>query len=61
MMGKRKKAGASLTPSHRAPRAYFPSLQPSCDTNKPLSGTSMFAGKKFSHMYLKINRSVKTP
>ena len=33
----------------------FSFLQPSCDTNKPLSG------KKFSNMYVKINRSVKTP
>ena len=54
--GKKEKEGVSLSPSHRPPRAFiFPSLQPSCDTNKPLSG------KKFSNMYLKINRSVKTP
>ena len=54
--GEKGKRQESLFPLPIVLRALiFPSLQPSCDTNKPLSG------KKFSNMYLKINRSVETP
>ena len=45
MMGKMKKAGVSLSLPIVLRALIFPSLQPSCDTNKPLNGTSMFAGK----------------
>ena len=55
MMGKRKKAGASLTPSHRAPRAYF-SFSPAFLRYKQASERNF----QFSNMYQKIKRSVKT-
>ena len=45
MMGKMKKAGVSLSPSHRAPRAYF-SFSPAFLRHKQASErNSMFAGK----------------
>ena len=60
MMGKRKKAGASLTPSHRAPRAYF-SFSPAFLRHKQASERNFHVRrKKFSNMYQKIKRSVKT-
>ena len=61
MMEKMKKAGVSLSPSHRPMRANF-SFSPAFLRHKQASGRNFHVRrKKFSNMYLKINRSVKTP
>ena len=61
MMGKMKKGGAYLSPSHRPPRAYFFFSPAFLRQKQAPERTFHVRRKKFSNMYLKINLSVKTP